>query len=294
MRREGGYALIAAVAGVAAFAFISFETLAARRGVIASVSGQLENAQLRASADAGLAAAIYGLALPDPSQRWSIDGRPRTMRFADTLLTIVVEDEHGKIPINRLSEDEIRQLFSVAGASGKRLDQLVDSMQDWMDEDDDKRPNGAEAPDYATDGIKPRNGDFETVDELALLKGMDSSMFSKLAPALTVFFGESGAFSVNTAQPLALAVMSNQGTAAADVIERQREIAGERPALDTAPAENLVGRPLTVHVTAHDSGGGTYQTSAIIELTAGGPPPSSPMARLVRVKPPPYWIRFVH
>src|SRR5260370_637092 len=135
MRSEGGYAMIVAVAGVAAFGIISFETLATHRGVIASVSGQLENVQLKAAADAGLAAAIYGLSLPDASQRWSIDGRARTIRFANSMLTIVVEDEHGKIPIDRLDEDQIRQLFAVAGVDQQRVDQLVDCFEDWIDED---------------------------------------------------------------------------------------------------------------------------------------------------------------
>jgi general secretion pathway protein K len=274
--------MIAAVAGVAAFAFIAFETLAVHRGDIASVRGLLENAQLKASADAGLTAAIYGLSLSDTSQRWSIDGRPRTMRFADTMLTIVVEDEHGKVPVNRLNEDEVRQLFAAAGVKGDRLDQLVDSMQDWIDEDDDKRPHGAEAPDYAAEGIKPRNSDFQSIGEIALVKGMDSALFAKIAPAVTVFFGESGSFSMEDAQPLALAVMSDQPMGAADVLARQMELSGERPALDTTatppPPPNLIGRPLTVRVRARDSEGGTYQRSTIVELTGGKPP---------------YWIRFV-
>jgi general secretion pathway protein K len=281
MNREGGYAMIAAVAGVAAFAFIAFETLAVYRGEIASVGGQLANAQMRASADAGLTAAIYGLSIPDTSQRWPIDGRARTMQFGDSALTIVVEDEHGKIPINRLNEDEIRQMFSVAGASGDRLDELVDTMQDWTDEDDDARPHGAEAPDYVAQGVKPRNSDFESVGELALVKGMDSELYAKIAPAITVFFGETGSFSVETAQPLALAVMSDSKLDAPDVIERQREMAGERPAFDSnapPPPPNLVGRPLTVRVTVRDPQGGTFQRSTIIELTGTKSP---------------YWTRFV-
>jgi general secretion pathway protein K len=268
MRKESGYAMVAAVTGVAAFAFIAFEMLAVHRGAIASVDAQVENAQLRAAANAGLSAAIYGLSLPDPSQRWSIDGRARTMRFGDALLKIVVEDEHGKIPINRLNEDQVRQMFEVAGLSGNRLDQLVDAFNDWQDEDDDRRPNGAEAPDYVSLGIKPRNGDIETVGEIALIKGMDKPLFDKLAPALTIFYGESGAFSVENAQPLALEVLSGTNENSPDIIERQREIAGQRPALDATPPQiNLTGRPLTVRVLARNGEGGTYTRTTIIEFT---------------------------
>ena len=279
MRRENGYAMIAAVTGMAAFAFVAFEVLAIHRGAIASIRGQLEAAQLEAAANAGLSAAVYGLSLQDTSQRWSIDSRPRTMRFGDTTLTIVVEDEHGKIPINRINEDQVRQMFRAAGVQGDRLKELVDTFQDWQDEDDDPRPHGAEAPDYVSLGIKPRNDDFATVGELALIKGMDLSLYNKLAPSLTVFFGESGAFSVEDAQPLALAVLSDTDENSPDVIERQREMAGEKPVFDTAPAVNLIGRPLTIRVSARDSSGGLYQCSVIIELTG--------------VKGNPYWVRFI-
>lgn len=271
--------MFAAVTAVAAFAFVAFELLAVHRGAIASVDAQVESAELRADADAGLAAAIYGLSLPDASQRWSIDGRSRTMRFADALLTIVVEDEHGKIPLNRLNEDQVRRMFEVAGVQSHRLDQLVDTFEDWQDEDDDRRPNGAEAPDYVSQGIKPRNDDFESIGELALIKGMDKTLWEKLAPALTVFYGETGAFSVEDSQPLALEVLSGTDANAPDIIQRQRELSGQRPALDTAPPVNLTGRPLTVHVIARNSEGGTYKRATIIEFTGNAKKP--------------YWIRWV-
>jgi general secretion pathway protein K len=277
--RDDGYAMVAALAGVAAFAFIAFEILAVYRGVVASVNGQVENAQLTAAADAGIAAAIWGLSQSDPTQRWTIDGRSRTLRFGDTMLTIVVQDEHGKIPMNRLNEDQVRAMFQAAGAAGSRLDQLVDTFEDWQDEDDDKRPNGAEAPDYVQQNIKPRNGDFETVGELAMIKGMDVALYNRLAPSLTVFFGETGSFSVENAQPLAMAVLSGTDMNSPDVIERERELAGEKPVMqDQQQAVDLVARPLTVRVLARDPEGAKFQRSEIIEFTGN--------------KSDPYWVRW--
>lgn len=279
MRRDGGYAMVAAVTGVAAFALIAFETLAVHRGAIASVNAQIENARLEAATEGGISAAIYGLSQSDPSQRWFIDGRSRTMRLGNVVLNIVVEDEHGKIPLNRLNEDQVRKMFEAAGVSGPRVDELVDSFEDWLDEDDDPRPHGAEAPDYVPRGIKPRNEDFETVGELALIQGMDKALFDTLAPALTVFFGEAGAFSVENAQPLALAVLSGSSKNSPDVLERQRELSGERAAFETPPEINLVGRPVTVRVAARDDEGASYHRSVIVEFTGN--------------KNNPYWIRFL-
>jgi general secretion pathway protein K len=279
VKKDGGYAMIAAIAGAAAFAFIAFETLATQRGVIANLRGQLENAQMRGAADAGVAAAIYGLGASDPQKRWGIDGRYRIVHFADMTLTVVVEDEHGKIPINRLDEDEVQHMFEVAGVKGPRLDQLVDTLQDWMDEDDDVRPNGAEAPDYVAQGIKPRNGDLESVGELALIKGMDKALYDKLAPSITVFFGETGSFSVEDAQPLALAVMSDEAIDQKNVMARSVAIMGAASPFANYNAQNLVGRPLTVRVTVRDPEGGTFQRSTIVELTGNAHSP--------------YWVRYV-
>jgi general secretion pathway protein K len=278
-RGDRGYAMVAAVAGIAAFAMIAFQTLAANRGAIASVTGQIENARLAAAADAGVAAAIYGLSIPDPKQRWTIDGRVRVVQFGGMALQIFVEDEHGKIPINRLNEDQVRQMFAAAGVSGKPLDTLVDCFEDWQDEDDDKRPDGAEAPDYLPLGIKPRNGDIRTVGEMAVIKGMNEALYERLAPSLTVFFGETGSFSVENAQPLALAVLSGTSVNSPDVIERERELAGEKPALDTgAPPINLTGRPLTIRVSVRDAMGGAFVRDTIVELTGN--------------KVTPFWIRY--
>jgi len=279
MQRDGGYAMIAAIVGIAAFALIAFEILAANRGATASVSAQVEHAKLSAAADAGLSQAIYNLAMQDRTQRWPIDGRPMTTHFGDATLTIIIEDERGKVPINRLNEDQVRSMFAAAGVDGARLDTLVDTFEDWQDDDDEMRTNGAEAPAYASLGIKPRNGDFRTIDELSQLKGMDTALFAKLAPALTVFFGDNGGFSQSTAQPLALAVMLGTGADTPAVIERERELEGERPALDIADDVNLVGRPLTIQVTARDAMHGTLQRNTIVELTGN--------------KKNPFWIRYI-
>jgi general secretion pathway protein K len=268
--REAGYAMVVAVAGMMAFAYISFEAVAVNRGAIAAVAGQVERARLEAAAEAGIAVAVHGVGIEDPQRRWNIDGTPRTMALGDMILTIEVEDERGKIPINRLDEDQIRMMFSTVGATGDRLNILVDSFEDWQDQGDDARPNGAKAPYYLPFGIKPRSGPFRSVDELSEIRGMDDALFERLKPALTVFFGDAGGFSVKTAQPLALTVMTNPGSA------NQAVSAMGLP--DDPDGENLLGRPLTVKVMVRDASGGMLRRSAIVELTGD--------------KSNPFWIRY--
>jgi len=243
------------------------------RGAVAEVGAQMRRARLTAAADAGIAMAVQGLAVEDRAYRWPIDGRTRTLSFDGATLSVTVQDERGKVPINRLDEDQARRLFAAAGADGARLDTLVDAFEDWRNQDDARRPNGAEAVDYAGAGIRPRDGDFLTVEEMSRLKGMDPALFARLAPSLTVNFGETGPFSEKTAGAFALGVMSEAGKDSPDVLEREREDAGERTAIDIAPDESLVGRPLTVAVTASDGQGGRARRSAIVELNGNAARP---------------------
>jgi general secretion pathway protein K len=275
MPRDEGYAMIAAVAGIAVFAMVGFDLIAANRSSIASVQAQYERARLSAAADAGLARAVHGLGL-EGSTRWPIDGRPQTMAFGDVVLTVTVEDERGRIALNRADEGTLQRLFAAAGADTSRAQALAAAVEDWRDADDEARPGGAEAPDYAPFGIAPRNGAFRTVEELMQVRGMDADLYRRVAPALTVF--PSGGFDPRNAHPLAIAAVSFGGASSVEALERSRELAGQRTAFALANDVPLIGRDLTVRVVAR-SQSGAYVRVAIVELTGD--------------KARPYWIRYL-
>lgn len=272
-RNDAGYALVAAVASIVAFAYVSYEILAASRGAMLGVSAQYDHARLAAAADAGLSLAIQGIAIKDRTRRWAIDGSPRTVIFDSMTITISVEDERGKIPINIIDESQVRDMFALAGASGDRLNTLTDSFLDWRDDDDQKRTNGAEAPDYASVGKLPTNGSFRTIDEMVEIKGMDAALLAKLSPAVTVFFGSSGGFDERTANPLALAVMTGGGLNSVASIQRRREQSGQRTALDISEDEKIAGRDLNIRVRVEDGHGARLERATIVEFTgyAGDP-----------------------
>jgi general secretion pathway protein K len=278
LKRERGYAMIAAIVGVAAFGFIAFQLIAQDRGVLAEVRGESEQAKLTAACNAGLYLALHGLADPDPTQRWSIDGRSRSGSFAGIALTVTVEDERGKIPLNGIIEEEARQLFQMAGATGTQLDTLTDSFEDWQDVDNTPRPSGAEAPYYAPFGYKPRNAGFHTVAELRMVKGMTDDIYNRIAPATTVFFGESGGFSEQTSQILALEVLGEEGPGSTEVQQRVAQLSGAAPPMSSLVKASYVARTLTVRIEARENGA-YMKRSAIIELTGNASDP--------------YWFRYL-
>jgi general secretion pathway protein K len=222
--------------------------------------------------------AISGLADPDATQRWGIDGRPRAVRFGDVNLTITVEDERGKIPLNGIIEEEAHQMFALAGASGQQLETLTDAFEDWQDVDNTPRPAGAEAAAYAGEGIKPRNAGFHTVGEMRLLKGMTDDIYNRIAPSTTVFFGESGGFSEQTSQILALEVLGEEGPNSLAVQSRLQQIAGNSPLSAQTIKMSLIARTLTVRVEAR-RGGAYLKRSGIVELTGNAADP--------------YWLRYL-
>lgn len=88
---------------------------------------------------------------------------------------VTVTDEESKIPLNNATDAVLRRLFSNSGVSDeRRLSTIVDSIQDWRDSDKLHRLSGAEDDYYLALPVpyRAKNGNFETIDELLLVKGM--------------------------------------------------------------------------------------------------------------------------
>jgi general secretion pathway protein K len=129
-RRERGYAMIAAVAAVAVFGYLALAAITGGRSAVVAASAGLTRAKLTADADAGVALAIHQLGLTDPARRWSVVGPPRQVDFDGARLTIDIEDDNGKIPLNFVAAPQLRQLFEQAGADPRQIDGLVQALID--------------------------------------------------------------------------------------------------------------------------------------------------------------------
>ena len=88
---------------------------------------------------------------------------------------VTVTDEESKIPLNGATDPILRRLFSNAGVGDEKLlSTIVDSILDWRDPDTLHRLNGAEDDYYLSlpTPYRAKNGNFESIDELLLVKGM--------------------------------------------------------------------------------------------------------------------------
>ncbi|MDE2485029.1 MAG: general secretion pathway protein GspK [candidate division NC10 bacterium] len=92
---------------------------------------------------------------------------------------VAVTDEESKFPLNGQLTPQydamLRRLFSNSGVTDEKLvSTIVDSIQDWRDADTLHRLNGAEDDYYLSlpTPYRAKNADFESIDELLLVKGM--------------------------------------------------------------------------------------------------------------------------
>jgi general secretion pathway protein K len=154
-----------------------------------------DTTQARYAAEAGLNLAIFELRKTDPMQKWIADGRPYRFGYGDAEIEISINDDSGKIDINAAAQngDLLTNLFVTHGVDLDHAIALSDAIKDWIDSDDLKQPNGAEAEDYKAAGLAyvPKNAPFDTVSELQQVLGMNYDLYSKIEPAITIYSGRS-------------------------------------------------------------------------------------------------------
>lgn len=269
-RGEAGYAVAMAVVAAGLFAYLSLLALQTNSGEAAMIGARTDRARLEAAADAGLAMALHGLGMEETSRRWAFDGGARQIHFDGALLTIIVEDERSKVPINGIDDAAMRRLLLGAGVQGRQLDALAACIQDWIDERGFSRTDGAKADAYRAAGadVLPRNGKIRTLEELLHVRGMTPQILADIAPSLTLFFGEPGTFNEKTATSLAIMTMLGSSEKVTEMRDLVKTVAdGTRPAMENIATVSLMGRPLTVQVQAVFPNGSRVSHATVVQFT---------------------------
>ncbi len=117
--------------------------------------------------------------IPPEKKEWITDGRDYLLPFSQGECKIRVIGEGGKINLNLVYEATLRKIITQLDLEEEARDKIVDSILDWRDPDDFRRLNGAEN-DYYQSLPEPydcKNGNFDSVEELLLVKGVTSELF---------------------------------------------------------------------------------------------------------------------
>jgi len=244
-------------------------------------------AEARALADIGIVQAIGALLDRGGREAWPIDGEAKSIGQAGARISVAISDEFGKIDLNTSSDDLLLGLFRSAGLSASEAESVVARIADWRDADDSRRLNGGERSEYQARQLSygPRNGAFESVEELGQVLGLRPDLLDKVRPALTVF-SRRPSIDTTTAPREALHAMPGMGEA--DVrrllAERRsmRGAAGTSPATvgTTAALTDISGRAFTLIAEVRTLSNAVFTRKAIVRFT--GDPER------------PYWVHEQH
>lgn len=95
-----------------------------------------------------------------------------------TLIRFGITDESAKLNLNHATPYQLAALLRQVVPPDTQVQELVDSLLDWIDEDDEPRELGAETEYYASLDVpyRAKNAPLETVEELLLIKGFNGQI----------------------------------------------------------------------------------------------------------------------
>lgn len=162
----------------------------------------------------------------DSGGPWLGDQRPHGLELPDGMVEVTIADEGGKININKAPEGLLTSFFMALGLPEVQIRIMVDSLQDWRASGSYPRLYGAKSAYYLS--LDPpyvaKNGKFETVEELAWVRGFEASpLIPRLSRCLTVQDTQSG-INLNAAPLEVLLALGFSRDAAQNIIATRQAI----------------------------------------------------------------------
>lgn len=236
--------------------------------VVVNVGAELTRA--RSLADGGVRAGWSAFAdgrVNDFQASW-------TCRSGEDALIVKLRPEASRVDINTAAPELLAALFVAAGADSRAADELARAAVDYREAEDAEgdalggpieslsAPEEPEAPETGT----MRPGQFQTIEELGYLPGMDQTLFRAIADDITV---ETRALDVDRryASPLVKRALDVAALDASEVAPG-----------DTLGAPGFEGSLVNVRAVAVTRSGAVFVRDAVVE----GPIDSNGMPRLLR------------
>lgn len=147
------------------------------------------------------------------------------------------ESNAGLIDLNAASDQLLGSMFDSLDVSQETQNRLVDSILDWRDSDDIPHLYGAEVNDYPENTrdrtLRPRNGSFQSVDELLLVKNMTPELFYGL------FVIDAGTGQYHRVPGVREMLTVQSGVGKVDVNEAAFEVLAALPSMTPALADRI-------------------------------------------------------
>jgi general secretion pathway protein K len=240
-RDEGGFALVAVLLVMALMGVLGAEFAYSMRLEASSVRAYKDNVIASHLAEAAFEQAVREIVADAPYVAVADDGlltfytrerialrrlQRKDVPLAGGDFSYRISDESARIniTINASLPARIDRLLQELGVKKIERDTILDSIQDWIDGNEDHRLNGAESDDtYLKLSVpyRSRNGRLESINELLQIKGITPALFKGdestpgLADLVTVRTG-SAPVNINTAGKTVLTAM---GLSSAEILE---------------------------------------------------------------------------
>ncbi len=233
LKNQSGIALITVILIVSVLAAAALELNRSTRNDIYDAANLSDGIRLSYIAKSGFygAAALlanarndYETLRDDWAQSETFSAQSASL-FPDGHFIVRIEDEKGKIPLNKLVDGgavnaDIKEMllrllalpeFELSPQEGA---EIVDSIIDWIDENDEISGRGAESSYYASLPVAyaAKNGPLDCIEELLMIKGISKEVFvgtgkkPGLIQCVTIY--GTGAVNINTAPKMVLRALT--------------------------------------------------------------------------------------
>jgi general secretion pathway protein K len=181
-------------------------------------------------------------------------------------LAVKAQDANGILSVTTIKTLPLKRLLTYFGVDSQNADIFIDSILDWIDQDDLTRINGAEKQWYSSQGFnyEPRNYQIQNKEELKLIRGLSPEIYSKIEPYITIL--PATGFNPNTASDPVLISYLDIGN---DTLNVLKEYMKTKPVTSDSELYSLTGRRIVQEEGLY------FFPSSFLEITvqAGKPKP---------------------
>ena len=208
---------------------------------------------------------VLGRQDPSYQRRFAVGEKPFVCDAGEgRRLAVSITDEAGKVDLNAASDRLLQALLVGVGASKG----LADAIIDYRDDDNSKRPQGAERDEYSAAGRPgPKNSPFSAVEEIEQVLGIDAELAARLRPHITIYPGQPGIDTGSASRELLAVLARGLGSDTSPAASGPPDQSGETNNMPPAmPFMGAQGRHFfAVHAEAY-ADSSAFVREAILEL----------------------------
>lgn len=227
MSAARGLALVAVLWVVAALSLLVASLLAVSRAGTAAATTHAALVRASALGDAGIQLAL--VEWPHEVLIQGVHHFRAHYHFDGHDIAVELLPASAYVDLNRAPLELLSELFrSGGGLDDARAHQLGERVIDWRDADDVAQDGGSELDPYVAAGlaVRPRNGSFQSKEDLLQVAGISLDLFARIEPFITVWSGSSGVDPHFAPVPV-LAILAGGDQALAQGLAAQRERLGK-------------------------------------------------------------------